>query len=272
MSYLERIYTQTGPLKGQVYRVAETQEKSATTDIVDTAEEQSRLEELLEESKPPYTHPDRGLHYLLKTPFRYPPLRYGSRFGRVFEKSLFYGSADTQTALSETAYYRLVFVRDTTKPFPRPVKSHHTIFEASVGVEKGLQLQSSAWRDVRDQLTHPSDYAFTQALGGEMREAGVQAFQFISARAVQVGLRAPDAEDRAAGKSKSGLNSVGLNWGVFTPKAFRRRQPSNFRPMIAVTTREHVSIVVTERDGTSTAAEFPADRFMVAGQLPRPAV
>ena len=260
-----------GPLKGQVYRVAETQEKSATTDIVETAEEQSRLEELLEDSKPPYTHPDRGLHYLLKTPFRYPPLRHGSRFGRAFEQSLFYGSADTRTALAETAYYRLVFVRDTAMPFPKPVKSHHTIFEASVGLEKGLQLQSSAWRDVRDRLTHPSDYGFTQALGGEMRQAGVQAFQFISARAVQVGLRSLDSEGGATEPSKAGVNAEGLNWGLFTPKAFRRRQPGNLRPMIAVTTREHASIVVTERDGSSTAVDFPVEWFMVAGRFPRPA-
>ena len=38
--------------------------------------------------------------YLLRAPWRYPPLRWGSRFGRRFEPGLFYG------ALSEEALFR----------------------------------------------------------------------------------------------------------------------------------------------------------------------
>lgn len=249
MSYLDRIKASIEPLKGQGFRVAESQEQVATTDIVDSAAEQSRLEELLEENKPPYRDSVEHLHYLLKTPFRYPPLDYGSRFGRPFEKSLFYGATNTETALVETAFYRFVFIHDTQVPFPKFLKSQHIIFEVSVNTGSGLKLQSPDWRDVRDQLVSPMDYQFTQAIGTEMREAGVEAFQFISARAV----------------------SAGINWGLFSPNAFYKHSPSNFRPMIVVTTKEKVSIVVTESDGSSTAIEFPVTHFMVSGRIPRPA-
>lgn len=262
MSYLNRIKASIEPIKGQGFRVAESQEQVATTDIVDSAAEQSRLEELLEENKPAYRDSVDHLHYLLKTPFRYPPLDYGSRFGQAFEKSLFYGAANTETALAETAFYRLVFVHDTQMPFPKPVRSQHTIFEVTVKTSSGVRLQSSDWRDVRDQLVSPVDYRFTQAIGTEMREAGVEAFQFISARAVQAGMRSLDDQSK---------DYVGINWGLFRPGAFHKAKPSNLRPMIVVTTKEKVSIIVTEPDGSSTALEFPATHFVVSGRIPRPA-
>jgi len=62
------------------WRVVEAQHQVSTRKLVDTAAEQSLLEELIDGVKPP----DRtggALHYLLATPFRYPPLRHGSRFG-----------------------------------------------------------------------------------------------------------------------------------------------------------------------------------------------
>jgi len=271
LSYLDRIRASVEPVSGRMFRVAESQEHVATTDIVDTSDEQSRLEELLEGNKPPYTDPVDHLHYLLKTPFRYPPLHYGSRFGQTFEKSLFYGAAKTETALAETAFYRFVFIHHTQKPFPRPVKSQHTLFEVAVQTDKGLKLQSQDWQDVRAMLTDPVDYRFTQRLGSDMRSVGIEAFQFISARAVQVGIRSPDHHSTVDGLRDLNADCAGINWALFTPRAFQESSPSNPRQMIAVATNEKVSIVVTEPDGSSTAVAFPANAFMVSGQMPRPA-
>ena len=271
MSYLERIKAAIEPVKGRGFRVAESQEQIATMDIVDSAFEQSRLEELLETNKPPYRDSVDDLHYLLKTPFRYPPLDYGSRFGRPFEKSLFYAAVKMDTALAETAFYRFVFVHDTQVPFPKPVKSQHTLFEVSVKTNNGVKLQSPDWLNVRSQLVDPEDYRFTQAIGTEMREAGVEAFQFISARAVQVGLRSLDDQPTEGGLQNLATDYVGINWGLFEPSAFQKTQPSNPRPMIVITTKENVSIVMTETDGSSTASEFPVTHFMVSGRIPRPA-
>ena len=94
------------PLQGRLVRLVESQEQVATLQLVDTLEEQALLEELLESSKPPVPADAEPLHYLLKTPFRYPPLRWGSRFGRRHEPSLFYAALKLETAMAESAYYR----------------------------------------------------------------------------------------------------------------------------------------------------------------------
>ena len=71
-----------GTLSGTLWRMVESQEEIATNALVDTLEEQAALEYLLDATKPRRSGLD-DLHYLLATPFRYPPLRHGSRFGRT---------------------------------------------------------------------------------------------------------------------------------------------------------------------------------------------
>ena len=69
-----------GQLSGSLYRLVESQEQVATMGYVDTLYEQVLLEELLESVKPPYPDGLQGYHYLLTTPFRYPPLLMGVAF------------------------------------------------------------------------------------------------------------------------------------------------------------------------------------------------
>src|SRR5207245_1032206 len=90
----------------------EAQHQVSTRKLVDTLEEQALLEELIDRAKPPDSTRGR-LHYLLSTPFRYPPLRHGSRFATRQERSLWYGSETRRTAFAEVAYYRLVFLEGT---------------------------------------------------------------------------------------------------------------------------------------------------------------
>jgi hypothetical protein len=82
-------YASLSSFDDEIFRIVESQEEIATTNIVANLDEQNVLEQLLETSKPGAigTVP----HYLLSTPFRYPPLKHGSRFGTLFENSLFYG-------------------------------------------------------------------------------------------------------------------------------------------------------------------------------------
>ena len=65
------------------YRVVEAQHINSTRKLVDTDDEQELLEALIDGAKRPAPVGASfvGLHYLLSTPFRYPPLKYGSRFG-----------------------------------------------------------------------------------------------------------------------------------------------------------------------------------------------
>ena len=103
------------PYEGRPWRVVEAQHRNGTRRLVDSDEEQGVLEALIDRVKPPApAGPEfRGLHYLLFTPFRHPPLPHGSRFGTRAEPSLFYASEVRETALAETAYYRLLFLEGT---------------------------------------------------------------------------------------------------------------------------------------------------------------
>ncbi len=61
-------------LQGRCWRLVESQEQIATHALVESLEEQALLEQLLDESKPSYPQGLQKKHYLIATPFRYPPL------------------------------------------------------------------------------------------------------------------------------------------------------------------------------------------------------
>ncbi len=118
-------------VSGRLSRIVESQEEVATHTLVDSADEQTVLEDLIEASKPPERPGTHHLHFLLNTPFRYPPLRHGSRFGSRFEPSIFYGSLTLDTTLAECAFYRFVFWTGMTeRPPGNRIVSQHTVFSA----------------------------------------------------------------------------------------------------------------------------------------------
>src|SRR6185436_5312824 len=95
------------------WRVVEAQHQVSTRKLVDSTEEQILLEELIDSVKPPDITSGR-LHYLLFTPFRYPPLPHGSRFGGRHERGIWYGSLELRSAFAEVAYYRLLFIEGSS--------------------------------------------------------------------------------------------------------------------------------------------------------------
>ncbi|HJK98047.1 MAG TPA: RES family NAD+ phosphorylase, partial [Polyangiaceae bacterium LLY-WYZ-14_1] len=184
--------------------MVEAQHLASTRKLVDSAAEQDVLEDVLEASKPPLPRDGAAsLHYLLRTPFRYPPLRHGSRYGRPHERGIFYGSATLRTAFAEVAYYRLLFLSGTAGDLPT-LHVELSAFRASLRTDRGVDLTAPPFRGFRHRLASPTDYTETQALGTAMREAGVEAF------------RAPSARDPEGGD----------NIGAFTPRVFGRRRPS----------------------------------------------
>src|SRR5690606_8663914 len=115
------------PIDGKLYRLVESQEQIATLGYVDTLDEQALLEQMLDQAKPVSQADCEPLHYLLKTPFRYPPLKWGSRFGRVHERSLFYGGKNIGAVLAESAFYRFVFWHSMDgTPVKDRIRSEHT--------------------------------------------------------------------------------------------------------------------------------------------------
>ncbi len=227
-------------------RMVESQEQVATNQLVSSLVQQSVLEDLLEASKPSHRGDSAQLHYLLATPFRYLPLRWGSRFGRRHEPSLFYAARETRTVLCEAAYYRFLFWYGMQTPPRRKLDTQHTLFGAHYHTHLGLRLQHAPFSEQRAALMHPADYRDSQALGTLMRDRGIQAFEFVSAR------------DLAGG----------INVGLFTPLALADKQPTSQVAWLCELSETHVRF----REGHSkTLFEFSLDAFLVHGALPQPA-
>ncbi len=143
-------------LAGLLWRVVEDQSKNATMQLVDTLDEQARLEQLLDGSKPPYPQ-NAPENYLLATPFRYPPLKWGSRFGAKTEISIFYGSLTHETALAELAFYRFVFLDGIGGPLPNPkIMATYDLFSARYQFDPGLDLTAKPFADHGETLRHKS--------------------------------------------------------------------------------------------------------------------
>lgn len=233
------------PLAGTVFRLVESQEQVATNALVATFAEQALLEDLIEASKPQPTHETTRLHYLLSTPFRYPPLPWGSRFGTRFEPSLFYGARGAETALAESAYYRFVFWSGMAEPPPAPLDTRHTLFTAEIRTERGLKLQDPPFAQFEATLTDRRSYATTQALGRSMREAGMEAFEYLSARDPQ----------------------RGLNVALCTPAVFADPRPTSLDEWLCETRADRVSYYSRHGGGMR---EFALETFLVDGSLPAP--
>jgi hypothetical protein len=227
--------------------MVERQQQVATTALVDDLAEQALLEELIERSKPRLRSGTERLHYLLATPFRYPPLRHGSRFGTRFEPSLLYGARALPTLLAEVAYYRSLFWTAMEVPPPSGrLLTQHTQFRARWRSERGVRLQAPPCAAFETQLRHPSDYGVCQRLGSALRESGVGAFEFVSARD-------PDR---------------GINVALLGPEALTSRAPLAVRAWLCETRPDHI-VFVSEDEPELHVLAF--DLFTIDGALPRPA-
>ncbi len=234
-------------VQGTLHRLVESQEHIATLGYVDTLEEQALLEAMLEDSKPPYRAGGGRDHYLLRTPFRYPPLPWGSRFGRRHEPGILYGGLDVAATLAESAYYRFVFRYSMGGSPPEgSIHSQHTLFSVGYKTDQGVRLHQPPFDQYQARLTHPLDYADTQALGASMREAGVQAFEY------------PSARDPARG----------LCAGLFVPQALAQRRPRDMHPWLCETGAHEVSF---KQVGSPRVISYGVGNFLVDGRLPMPA-
>lgn len=235
------------PYSGAAYRVVESQEQAATMQLVDTLLEQELLESLLDAAKPPVAQDAERLPYLLKTPFRYPPLRHGSRFGRRTERGIFYASLGLRTALTETAYYRLVFLAGMAEPPKQPIQSPMSSFRTRIKTEHAVRLDRPPFDEYRERISCRTRYQDSQTLGTEMRAAGVQAAVYYAARDNRAGCR---------------------NIAIFAPDALTGKLYDN-RSWHCSATPSRV-IFVAEHHGEGH--EFLRTAFEVEGVLPTPAV
>ncbi|WP_394826284.1 RES family NAD+ phosphorylase [Pendulispora albinea] len=242
------------------YRAVESQHVTSTRKLVDSDAEQQLLEELIDTVKPPVPNGAdfRGLHYLLYTPFRHPPLRWGSRFGTRAERGMWYGSGDVETCFAEVAYYRLLFLEGTSADLGI-VSIELTTFLANIAAERGVDLLKPPFQAHQHLISSKTSYATAQPLGRDMRAAGVQAFLFASARTTT---------ERTESSPMRGVN-VGLFDPVFASK---KPAQTKYQTWTCTTSRDKVEVArKTIAHPLTKAGEslvFPRTDFEVDGAFP----
>lgn len=213
--------------RSEVWRVVESQEDVATLSIVDDLAEQALLEALLDaHAKPRYREGTEQMHYLLKTAFRYPPLRWGSRFGTTLMPSYFYASEEASTALCECAYYRFLFLADMVEPYIESIRSQYALFKVMVSSSAALDLTSVTFKSIHDGLRAPDSYAVSQ----------------------QVGRWAYDSAQVALIRYESARQASGINVAIHDPSAIRSRKPQLQQRWLCLTKPDSVSFSSRESD------------------------
>jgi len=216
--------------------VVEAQHTASTMRLVDSLEEQSILESILEERKPQLPPAARPLHYLLATPFRYRP-HHGSRFRAPLEAGVWYGAETLRTALAEKSYWRLRFLLDSPgTPELRPVP--HTAFMAAVRTAAALDLTHAPFVRDRAVWTDRTSYQGTQQLAATAREARLQIIRYESVR---------DPEHAACA-------------AALTPLVFGRSKPRSQETWFLAASRVRVRCAPDERGGPTW--EFTAEQLL----------
>ncbi len=230
------------------WRAVESQHEVSTRKLVSSADEQELLEELLDRVKPRANVGERQ-HYLLFTPFRYPPLRYGSRFGTRSDLGIWYGSDQPRTAFAEVAYYRMLFLAGS-QALLEPVSTTLSCFSVRMRTTRGIDLTTLPFVEHRADISSPVSYQTSHTLGHSMRSAGVEVFRFHSAR---------DAQD-------------GVNVGAFTPAVFHHATPQHFTRWYCTATHGAVDFTRGDLVRSGERHVFAREQFLVDGVLPAPGV
>jgi hypothetical protein len=181
------------------------------------------------------------------TPFRYPPLRYGSRFGSTWERGIFYGSCELKTAFAETAVYFWLFQQGpkTLGPLAQ-IRDQRTAFSVKLISQKALDLHREEFVPALDNIQRPDSWEYTQQLGKQLRELGTEFIIYPSSRL-------------AGGK----------NIAVFSPLAFAEKDPSQQQLWHVRFTTDACVFV---RAGISDGLEFQRKDFSVDGRIPHPSL
>jgi hypothetical protein len=169
---------------GRCWRFVEAQHHVSTAKLTDTREEQERLEELIEDSKPAIPEECRHLHYLLWTPFRYgAPYPKGSRFRRAGgTPGVFYAAEFAETAAAEIAFYRLLFFAESpATPWPANA-GDYTAFAVDYATGRAIDLTKAPFDVHRDIWIHPTQYDECQTLADAARAEAIDVIKYESAR------------------------------------------------------------------------------------------
>lgn len=230
------------------WRIIEYQEETSTRKLVDSFEEQDVLDNLIEKSKPLIPLEYLNYNSLLYTPFRYPPLKNGSRFGKKTERSIWYGSLAIETAMAEKAYQQLLFINGSSANFG-VILPIFTVFSVKINTTNGVELNTHPFLKYKNLISSPVDYQVSQILGEKMREEKIEAFSFNSAR------------DK----------NEGINIGLFSIGAFDGKNPHHLQTWQCILTKSLVKFT-NNNPIKQLSFIFSIDNFLINGLLPSPAL
>ena len=166
------------------WRIVEAQHHVSTLKLVDSTAEQEVLEDLIDASKPSVPSECHGLHFLLATPFRYgATYPAGSRFRRAgLTEGVFYSSETPETAISEMAFYRLLFFAESPDtPWPAN-PAEYTGFSATYATKRAMDLTRGQYTVDRARWMHPTDYNHCQSFADVARLAEIEVIRYASVR------------------------------------------------------------------------------------------
>jgi len=140
--------------------------------------------------------------------------------------SYFYASETQVAALHECAYYRFLFLNDMNEPYSDPVRSEFCLFNVLLASESCLDLLSDDFQTAQKEMTDPTSYAYSQAIG-----------EWAYAR-----------EDVAMIRFQSARCDNGVNVAVVDPKVIRSRKPKQQMPWLCLMNQNTVSFSSRESD------------------------
>ncbi len=178
----DALRSEARPRRGSCWRLVEAQHLVSTMKLVDTLDEQALLEAELERTKPPVPPDCTGLHYLLASPFRYGRYPGNSRFRREgYTPGVFYAGERVETAVAETAFYRLLFFAESPAT---PLPANPLEFSAFSVTYAGdaIDLTATPFDADAARWTHPTDYAACLDLADAARAADIAVIRYRSVR------------------------------------------------------------------------------------------
>jgi RES domain len=152
--------------RGRCWRVVEAQHIVSTAVLV-APDDQLRLEELIDDTKPRVPAACAHLHYLLQAPFRYPSS--GSRWRQPGPgDGVFYTAEVPETAIAEMAFYRILFFAESPDTaFPEdPFK--YSAFGVAIETNGLIDLVAHPI----PETAHLTDYTASQDLARTARLLG----------------------------------------------------------------------------------------------------
>jgi len=212
---------------------------NTTRKYVDNDDEHQALEAELDQHKPSYPHGPH--HFLIASAFRYPPLKWGSRFGTIRERALFYGALEERTSKAERAYYQLRFVSASAGLTDNSCTLN--IFSVTAKAANSINLASPPFNAFATKVLAPDSYAHSQPFGTAMRSANIPLFRYPSVRLVG-----------------------GTNVGIFQMSALTSRNPVT-ETLYTLLIKDDVA-TLQPLSSAGTMDSFPRTAFNVNGIFP----